>query len=149
MTRTPRPCESSRSPSTVQAWLPSSYVMKICRFNQSQIGVVDGQVVFDVTELFDRRPTWPLPQSEWVIRQIPHAIDELTQRYKDFPQFRLTSVRLASPVANPGKIVGAPINYRAHIAEANADREIHHGRTFTSIDQYGLFLKANSSLIGP
>jgi 2-keto-4-pentenoate hydratase/2-oxohepta-3-ene-1,7-dioic acid hydratase in catechol pathway len=123
--------------------------MKICRFDNSKIGIVDGQIVFDVTELFDRRPTWPLPQSDWVIRQIPLLIDELRKRYKDFPRFPLTSVLLAAPIANPGKIVGAPINYRAHIAEANADREIHHGKTYTSIDQYGLFLKANSSLIGP
>jgi 2-keto-4-pentenoate hydratase/2-oxohepta-3-ene-1,7-dioic acid hydratase in catechol pathway len=123
--------------------------VKICRFNNSRIGVVEGQSVFDVTELFDTRPTWPLPQSEWVIRQIPQLMHELTQRYKDCPHLPLASVLLAAPVANPGKIVGAPINYRAHIAEANADREIHHGKTFTSLDQYGLFLKANSSLIGP
>jgi 2-keto-4-pentenoate hydratase/2-oxohepta-3-ene-1,7-dioic acid hydratase in catechol pathway len=65
------------------------------------------------------------------------------------PPIPLSDVRLNSPIANPGKIIGAPINYKAHIDEANADREINQGKTYTSLDEYGLFLKAGSSLIGP
>jgi 2,4-diketo-3-deoxy-L-fuconate hydrolase len=60
----------------------------------------------------------------------------------------LEQVQLLSPVANPGKIIGAPINYKDHIDEANADNEINHGKTYTELDKFGLFLKANSSLIG-
>ena len=30
-------------------------------------------------------------------------------------------MKLKSPVANPSKIIGAPVNYHAHIDEANAD----------------------------
>ena len=52
-------------------------------------------------------------------------------------------------VANPGKIVAAPINYRDHIAEVNADQQINPGKVDTDISEYGLFLKANSSLCGP
>ena len=55
---------------------------------------------------------------------------------------------MLAPVANPGKIIGAPINYKDHIDEANADNEINHGKTYTELDKFGLFLKANSSLIG-
>jgi 2-keto-4-pentenoate hydratase/2-oxohepta-3-ene-1,7-dioic acid hydratase in catechol pathway len=80
---------------------------------------------------------------------MPALLPELTRRCTEFPQLALNTVRLDSPVANPGKIIGAPINYRGHILEANADPAIHHGKTFTSLDQYGLFLKAGSSLIGP
>ena len=61
----------------------------------------------------------------------------------------LSEVRLLSPVANPTKIIGTPANYRAHAAEAQADAEINVGKTPRTIEQQGLFLKANSALIGP
>src|SRR5205807_1648464 len=58
--------------------------------------------------------------------------------------------KLLSPVANPSKIIGAPINYDDHIAESIKDPGIAHGRTNIQkgIGDWGLFLKANSSLIG-
>ena len=59
-------------------------------------------------------------------------------------------MKLLSPVANPGKIVAAPVNYQKHHAEAKEDAQIHHGNpahTLT-IHQAGLFLKATSSLVG-
>ncbi|HSG64940.1 MAG TPA: fumarylacetoacetate hydrolase family protein, partial [Gammaproteobacteria bacterium] len=54
-----------------------------------------------------------------------------------------------SPVANPTKIIGAPVNYAKHLDESRTDRGIHFDRDIKSIDYYGLFLKANSSLVGP
>jgi len=36
----------------------------------------------------------------------------------------LASIKLASPVANPGKIVNAPINYQAHSNEAHQDKDL-------------------------
>jgi 2-keto-4-pentenoate hydratase/2-oxohepta-3-ene-1,7-dioic acid hydratase in catechol pathway len=52
-------------------------------------------------------------------------------------------------VQHPTKIIAAPVNYRAHVAEANADAGIRYGHTQTDIGEAGLFLKANSSLAGP
>ncbi|GEN80120.1 hypothetical protein AFE02nite_18540 [Actinotalea fermentans] len=48
--------------------------------------------------------------------------------------------RLAAPLARPGKVVGAPVNYVDHKVE------MHEQRT---IADYGVFLKASSSVIGP
>ncbi|MGH8238488.1 MAG: fumarylacetoacetate hydrolase family protein [Steroidobacteraceae bacterium] len=73
-------------------------------------------------------------------------IEPVLQRAEVRP---LAAVQLRSPVANPGKIIGAPINYRDHIEEVNADAAINHGKTYTEFDKLGLFLKATSSLIGP
>ena len=58
-------------------------------------------------------------------------------------------MKLLSPVANPSKIIGAPVNYQLHIDEANADKA-SFGQTqeIKSIDYYGPFLKANTSLVG-
>src|SRR6266567_2196637 len=122
--------------------------MKICRFNGNRLGVVSNDTIRDITDRFDRSLSWPLPQGDAIARQLAVAnLSELD--LSDVPSIALGDVRLESPIANPGKIIGAPINYKAHIDEANADHEINQGKTYTSLDEYGLFLKAGSSLIGP
>ncbi|MFP6748509.1 MAG: fumarylacetoacetate hydrolase family protein, partial [Alphaproteobacteria bacterium] len=60
----------------------------------------------------------------------------------------LADVRLLSPIANPSKIIGAPINYQKHIDEADTDKGIVTTRAASHISDWGLFLKANSSLAG-
>jgi len=121
--------------------------MRICRFNSDRIGVVQGSSIIDLTERLDLNSKWPTPPGEWVVSQLTSLKeDELRSSHPPIP---LSDVRLNSPIANPGKIIGAPINYKAHIDEANADHEINQGKTYTSLDEYGLFLKAGSSLIGP
>lgn len=123
--------------------------MRICRYDRNRIGIVEGESVFDITGLFDLQPVWPLPQGDWIIRQMPAVLPKITAHIRSQKPLPLGSIRLDAPVANPGKIIGAPINYRAHIDEANADKAINHGKTFSSMDQYGFFIKANSALIGP
>src|SRR4051794_29501853 len=121
--------------------------MRICRFNSDRIGVVQGSSIIDLTESLDLNSKWPTPPGEWVVSQLTSLKeDELRSSHPPIP---LSDVRLNCPIANPGKIIGAPINYKAHIDEANADHEINQGKTYTSLDEYGLFLKAGSSLIGP
>ncbi|WP_321812262.1 MULTISPECIES: fumarylacetoacetate hydrolase family protein [unclassified Burkholderia] len=122
--------------------------MKICRYDFNRVGAVVGDGVYDITDLFDRNLSWPVPQGDIVIAQLKGVVErgiDLRGRSRR----SLDSVRLESPVANPGKIVGAPVNYHAHIEEANADNEINTGKTYTTLEAYGGFLKANSSLIGP
>jgi len=57
-------------------------------------------------------------------------------------------VKLLSPVANPGKIIAAPVNYKKHLEEALADKGIHHGNLVQEIHKAGMFLKATSALVG-
>ena len=124
--------------------------MKVCLFNSHRIGVVSDTGVLDVTEAFSSvpRPSWPYPQSDWAIENFESARVSIEQIVATGAPIPIANVQLRSPVANPGKIIGAPINYKDHIAEANADAQINHGKTFTELDKLGLFLKANSSLIG-
>lgn len=121
--------------------------MRICRFNSDRIGVVQGSSIIDVTDSLNLHSRWPTPPGEWVMSQLASLKEEELSSSRS--RIALSDVRLDSPIANPGKIIGAPINYKAHIEEANADREINQGKTYTSLDEYGLFLKAGSSLIGP
>lgn len=64
-----------------------------------------------------------------------HALD-----LDALPSHPLDPARLAAPVARPGKVVGAPVNYLDHKAEMGEQR---------TIADYGVFLKATSSVIGP
>jgi 2-keto-4-pentenoate hydratase/2-oxohepta-3-ene-1,7-dioic acid hydratase in catechol pathway len=123
--------------------------MKLCRFDRDRLGLVLGEHIVEVTDLFDLSPTWPLPAGDWIIRQAVEMGEGLAARATGRPKIPLGDVRLESPVANPGKIIGAPINYRAHIAEAHADQGIGFGRSFADLKEHGLFLKAPSALIGP
>jgi 2-keto-4-pentenoate hydratase/2-oxohepta-3-ene-1,7-dioic acid hydratase in catechol pathway len=52
----------------------------------------------------------------------------------------LADVRLRVPVADPSKIIAAPVNYRDHQAEMNSDAQV---------GALGFFLKAPSSLLDP
>jgi len=58
-------------------------------------------------------------------------------------------VKLLSPVANPGKVIAAPVNYTKHLQEALADKGIHHGNLISEIHKAGMFLKATSAVVGP
>ena len=62
----------------------------------------------------------------------------------------MSAVRLLSPVANPSKIIGAPVNYKKHLDEVATDPSLHHQNVAHTrpIQQAGLFLKATSSLVG-
>jgi 2-keto-4-pentenoate hydratase/2-oxohepta-3-ene-1,7-dioic acid hydratase in catechol pathway len=126
--------------------------MKLCRFDKDRLGIVQGDQVLDVTKALDAIPAqrWPIAQGDPLIlnfRRVLAAAKKLAPRAKKKP---LARVKLLSPVANPGKIIGAPINYDDHIAESIKDPGIAHGRTNIQkgIGEWGLFLKANSSLIG-
>jgi 2-keto-4-pentenoate hydratase/2-oxohepta-3-ene-1,7-dioic acid hydratase in catechol pathway len=63
----------------------------------------------------------------------------------------LDSVRLLSPIANPGKIIAAPVNYQKHLDEVRGDAQLHQGNAGNTltIQKAGVFLKATSSLVGP
>ena len=124
--------------------------MKICLFDSHRIGVVLGSDVVDVSEAFAAvaKPSWPYPAADWVIANFDQVRSRVEQVAASGARVPLASVRLLAPVANPSKIIGAPINYQDHIDEANADAQINHGKTYTELDKFGLFLKANSSLIG-
>lgn len=116
--------------------------MKICRFDDNRIGLVRDQKVHDITPLFDAlgTPGWPYPPFDWIIGNFSLVRDRIEPFLDQSVVRALAEVTLRAPVANPGKIIGAPINYRDHIDEANSDQQIAHGKIFTTLDQYGLFL---------
>ena len=130
--------------------------MRLCRFDfeqsdQNRLGIVEGDDVLDVTAALDAIPPqrWPMPPGDLLIRYLPAVRARAESLRATAPRLKLADVRLLSPVANPSKIPAAPVNYRAHEAEAAADPATFHGQQVARIQEVGLFLKANSSLVGP
>lgn len=125
--------------------------MRICRFNSNRLGVVQGDQVFDVTQALDVLPevSYPLPEVDLLIANLDKVRARIDQILPTASSCALGEVTLQSPVANPGKLVAAPVNYRKHLEEARADAEIHHNSQVAEIQRIGLFLKATSSLVGP
>lgn len=126
--------------------------MKICRFDEDRLGLVKDGEILDVTAALDVLPAvrWPLPQGDLMITHLDKVLARVRELEAKALKKPLSQVKLKSPVANPSKIINAPINYRAHIAEAEKDPGITQGREIKSknIWDWGLFLKANSALIG-
>jgi len=125
--------------------------MRLCRFAEDRLGLVRGNEVCDVTAALDALPAhrYPLPRFDPLIAHLADltaGIEQAAQRGKPIP---LAGVALMSPIANPGKIVAAPVNYKKHLEEARADAAIHHQKQVEEIQKIGLFLKAPSSVVGP
>ena len=121
--------------------------MKICRYDD-RLGLVEGDTVRDVTAALDVLPgaRYPLPCHDLLIEHLDAVAAAV--RDTDGDTRPLSEVRLLSPVANPGKLVAAPVNYKAHLDEAIADEATFSRAHVRQIQETGLFLKATSSLIG-
>jgi len=125
--------------------------MRLCRYDDDKIGLIRGDQLFDATAALVHLPplNWPVPHGDHLIANLDVMRAALEAAADDSHPVPMESVVLLSPVANPSKIVGAPVNYHKHHEEAVADSEINLGRDIKTIDTYGLFMKANSSLVGP
>jgi 2-keto-4-pentenoate hydratase/2-oxohepta-3-ene-1,7-dioic acid hydratase in catechol pathway len=125
--------------------------MKICRYDEGRVGLVQDGAVRDVTPVLEElgRFGYPLPEYDPFIARLDTLkpkIDSLARNAKPIP---IDRVKLLAPVANPGKIIAAPVNYAKHLQEALADKGIHHGNLVNEIHKAGMFLKATSAVVGP
>lgn len=124
--------------------------MKLARFDDQRLGVVLGDEIADVTGVLEHLPTrrWPFPPGDDLIAHLDVLRPAIEAALPAAPRLPLAGRRWLSPVANPGKVVAAPVNYRKHIEESRADAGIHFGNEVSAIDRYALFLKATSSVVG-
>jgi 2-keto-4-pentenoate hydratase/2-oxohepta-3-ene-1,7-dioic acid hydratase in catechol pathway len=129
--------------------------MRLARFGDNRLGLVEGYVLRDVSSVIERLPTqrWPFPVGDQLIAQLETLRRSIKSAAEAAARVPTTELKLLSPVANPPRVIAAPINYRAHEAEA-ADPGISHGNNFSSegyatpIDKFGLFLKSPTSVAG-
>lgn len=127
--------------------------MRLCRFNGNRFGVVSGDRVADVTHVLDRIPcaSYPYPRNDAMIAALAEIRPDIESAAVTAEKCPIEAVKLASPVANPGKLIAAPVNYKRHLEEVRDQAELHHNnqKHAREIQESGLFLKATSSLIGP
>ena len=126
--------------------------MRFCRFGEGRLGLVEGSNVRDVTAALDALPgyRYPLPDYDVLIANL----DAIAQRARSIaaaPVLPLAGLKLLSPVANPGKVVAAPVNYKKHAQEVRDNPALHNNNPalLKPITAIGLFLKAASSVVGP
>ncbi len=125
--------------------------MKYCRYNENRIGVVRGDRVHDVTAIVESLPAhrYPFPVGDALVANLDSLRGEMERLADAAEGVPASSVSFLSPVANPTKVIGVPVNYQAHADEAKADAEVSVAARRGSIEEQGLFLKANSALVGP
>jgi 2-keto-4-pentenoate hydratase/2-oxohepta-3-ene-1,7-dioic acid hydratase in catechol pathway len=101
--------------------------MRLVSYDDGRVGCLDGDRVIPLPV-----PTMRDAIAAWNARElaVPGPGTGLPLR----------DVRLRVPVADPSKIIAAPVNYRDHQAEMNVD---------TQVGALGFFLKAPSSLLDP
>ena len=115
--------------------------MRLCRFGENRLGLVETDGVRDVTAALDVIPAhrYPFPPGDLLIANLPELTARVRELAKTAAPVALDSQPVLSPVANPSKIIGAPMNYRTGQDEAAVAAAL----------SIGLFLKANGSLAGP
>jgi 2-keto-4-pentenoate hydratase/2-oxohepta-3-ene-1,7-dioic acid hydratase in catechol pathway len=101
--------------------------MRLVSYNGGRVGCLDGDRVV------------PLPARTMRDVIAAWSTGELA-RPGNAEGFPLRDARLRVPVADPSKIIAAPVNYRDHQAEMNVDAQV---------GALGFFLKAPSSLLDP
>ena len=124
--------------------------MRLCRFNSEHLGVwLDGEIA-DVTPVLDSLPRffWARGLADPVMENLGDIRGRIDAILADAPRLSVDEVTLDAPVAMPSKIIGAPVNYQAHIDESHVDESLHQGGKIFPIDEIGCFLKAASGLTG-
>jgi 2-keto-4-pentenoate hydratase/2-oxohepta-3-ene-1,7-dioic acid hydratase in catechol pathway len=131
--------------------------MKLCRFNQDRLGLLEGEQVFDVTPALQALPParWPVSPGDPLIVHLDRLIPAIEALRPTAPVHALAQVTLHSPITQPSKIMAAPANYRLHVLQDTRDPGVDQGVHAKAlegvdrpVDKYGLFLKATSSLAG-
>jgi 2-keto-4-pentenoate hydratase/2-oxohepta-3-ene-1,7-dioic acid hydratase in catechol pathway len=129
--------------------------MRIARYGDNRLGLVDGYVLRDISQVLEQLPAqcWPFPVGDQLIANLEKLRRSMKGAGEAAARIPVTELTLLSPIANPPRIIAAPMNYRAHASEA-VDPNINHGMDVSSegyktpIDKFGLFLKSQTSVVG-
>ena len=124
--------------------------MKICRFDSDRLGVVDGDVVIDVTAALEAMPAlrWPLPAGDPLIRHWPLLKARIAAFMAGAKRIALADVSLKSPITSPSKIIGIARN-RRRLADEKIDLGVVAGAARQDDDPIQMFIKAPSAIAGP
>jgi 2-keto-4-pentenoate hydratase/2-oxohepta-3-ene-1,7-dioic acid hydratase in catechol pathway len=125
--------------------------MRLAVYDEGKVGLVKDNQVIDVSDIVGAgQEEWPPVAVTRLIGGFARLRLRLEEALKSRKGTPLPEARLRAPVPYPSKVIAAPANYRLHIQEMSTPQmrevvkqEVH------AIDQYGVFLKAPSSVVGP
>jgi len=129
--------------------------MKLCRYDDDRLGVVRGDLVHDVTALqAEIRTSLPYAMiGDALVAALPQWRERIERQADKAPGKPIAQLKLLSPVARPSKLTCAPTNYQAHIEEMRKASQQPGSQVVSAqsskILEAGMFLKANSALVGP
>jgi 2-keto-4-pentenoate hydratase/2-oxohepta-3-ene-1,7-dioic acid hydratase in catechol pathway len=120
--------------------------MKLAVFDDMRVGVVEDDMIFDVTAVIGEDTTvWPPVFMNRLIADWAQMRPRIeAERARVQPQ-ALSAVRLGPPSPYPTHIVATPANYHKHLAEMGALAVTPKGKTAAT---QGFFLLSNASLCG-
>ena len=123
--------------------------MRICRFNKDRLGLVEGDVVIDVTAAMDAMPAlrWPLAAGDPLVQHWPVIRARVEALRASAPRLGLADVALNSPITSPSKVIGIARNRRG-LAEEKIDI-VTGANARQDGDPIQMFIKAPSALAGP
>lgn len=120
--------------------------MKIAAFDDHRIGLVEGDLVFDVTAAVPAAlEALPAQRINWLIAHWSEVQPALQAARAKATGRALAGVRLLPANPQPPHVFAAPANYQKHIGELGARVVTKKGR---SAREQGFFLKAPGSLVG-
>ena len=126
--------------------------MKICRFNNNKLGLLDGTTIIDVSSALDTLPplNWPCPMGDHLIRNWKTIQKSAKDKAENGDRYELENVKLLSPVANPSKIIGIAGNRKNRdLEKLDFGPGVPVGPSRSDSDPVRMFIKANSALVGP
>jgi 2,4-diketo-3-deoxy-L-fuconate hydrolase len=126
-------------------------MMRICRYDDQRVGVVEGDQVIDVTDATKVLPplSWPFPCYDVFVANWPAIRQEILKLKAKGERKPLAQVSLLSPVANPNKIIGIAGNRKNRDSEViDFGPGVELNNTRREADPPRMFLKANSALVG-
>jgi 2-keto-4-pentenoate hydratase/2-oxohepta-3-ene-1,7-dioic acid hydratase in catechol pathway len=105
--------------------------MKICRYEPSaggtvRIGLVEDGMVRDVSRIADDLPSvrWPVPPGDLFIEHLDELRPKMVELARAAKPVPVASVRLKSPVANPGKFICGAGNFPEVLAAGSHPRKL-------------------------
>ena len=121
--------------------------MKICRFDDDRLGLVEGDEIVDVTAALDAlAPRWPAPMGDPLIAGWPALLGPVTEAAKGGRRVPVAAVRLMSPLTAPSKIIGIARN-RKNLEKESLNFELAKNARQDS-DPIEMFIKAPSAMVG-
>src|SRR4029077_11653165 len=101
--------------------------VRLCRFGEGRLGLVEGSNVRDVTQALDAVPSYryPLPSYDVLIANLNKVAERVRALASTVLVVSLEALKLLRPVVNPCKIIAARVNYQKLLDEVKGDAALH------------------------